>query len=507
MHRLIKIFTSRLLLVGLLVLFQFGLIVSYLYNLAFLHSLNPILDAMGIFIVLMVINSHSDPAFKIAWIAAVLAVPVMGVPAYILFGNRKLPKKLYNGTLNSSKRLKEYLRNDPHSTDEYRKDPHAKILRYGDDKCGFPVYADTATTYFRSGEEWLPVYKEELRKAKHFIFLEMFIIAEGSVWDEIHEILRNKAAEGIDVKVIYDDFGSVTMHAGFFRELRREGIEAYAFNRLRPALMISMNNRDHRKITVIDNRTAFTGGVNLADEYANRIRRFGYWRDSVIMVKGPAVWSLTSQFLGIYHYIARNEERDDGYEKYCLPTGRYSVPGYVQPFADTPTDGELSGMTMHLNMINSARHYVYINTPYLILTDAMMKALTIAAGNGVDVRILTPHIPDKAIVFQYTQSNYPELLQAGVKIYEFTPGFNHSKAIVADDEVGLVGTINTDYRSYFLHFENGVLLCGTDSVVPIRKDFEDAISISHQMTLEEVRHTNKFLILIRAVLHVFMPLV
>lgn len=507
MHRLIKIFTSRLLVVGLLVLFQFVLIVAYLYNLAFLHSLNPIMEIVGVVIVLLVINSRSDPAFKIAWITILLAVPVVGVPAYILFGNRKLPKKLYNGTLNSSKKLANLLKTDPGSTDAYREDPYAGILRYQDDVCGFPVYADTETKYFSSGEEWLPVYKAELEKAEHFIFLEMFIIAEGSVWDEVHAILKKKASEGVDVKVIYDDFGSVTMHAGLFKELRHEGIEAYAFNRLRPALMVSMNNRDHRKITVIDNRTAFTGGVNIADEYANRIRRFGYWRDSAIMVKGPAVWSLTSQFLGIYHYIARGEKKDEEFERYRLPAEKYAVRGFVQPFADTPTDGELSGMTMHLNMIGCARRYVYINTPYLILTDALVKALTTAAGRGVDVRILTPHIPDKAIVFQYTQSSYPELLEAGVKIYEFTPGFNHSKAIVTDDRLGLVGTINMDYRSYFLHFEDGVLLCGTDSVIPIREDFEKAIGISHEVTLREIHHTNVFLILIRAVLHVFMPLV
>ena len=507
MHRLLKILTSRLPLIGILVLVQFCLIVAYIYNFAFLHSLTPILDAIGIFIVLLVINSRSDPAFKIAWIVILLVSPAIGVVAYVLFGNRKLPKKLANGTLNSSRNLKESLENDPNSTKAYKEDVHAGIMYYGDNQCGFPVYSNTETVFYKSGEEWLPVYEEALRSARHFIFIEMFILAEGSLWDEVHAILKEKAAAGVDVKLIYDDFGSVTMHKNLFKELREEGIEAYAFNRLRPALIVSMNNRDHRKITVIDNQIAFTGGVNLADEYANRIRRFGYWRDSAIMVKGPAVWSMTSQFLGIYHYIARGEEKDAQYTRYNLPSGSYDVKGYVQPFADTPTDGEQMGLTEHLSMISEAKRYIYINTPYLILTDSMMQALENAAARGVDVRILTPHIPDKMIVFQYTQSSYAQLIEAGVRIYEFTPGFNHAKAIVADDEIALVGTINTDYRSYFLHFENGVLLCGTDSVKDIRKDFEEALHISHEVTMEEVKHTNILLVLIRAVLHVFMPLV
>ncbi len=491
---------------AVLVILQFVLIVSYLSNLAFLHSLNPILDAISLFIVLLVINRRTDPGYKIAWVILLLAVPVIGVPAYILFGNRRLPKKLYYGTLNSSRKLTEMLETDPSNSNAYEQDKYGNILSYGAKRCGFPVYEHTKTQFFGSGEEWLPVYLDALKQAKHFIFLEMFIIAEGSLWDEIHEILKEKAREGVDVKLIYDDFGSVTMPPHFYKRLRDEGIEAYAFNHLRPALLITMNNRDHRKITVIDNKVAFTGGVNLADEYANRIVRFGYWRDSAIMVQGPAVWSMTCQFLGMYHYIVRGDESFD-YEKYHLPTGSYDTKGYVQPFADTPTDGEETGLIEHLNIINSAKKYIYINSPYLILPDAVERALTTAASNGVDVRVMTPHIPDKKLVFQCTRSGYETLLKGGVKIYEFTPGFNHSKAIAADDEIGIVGSINTDYRSYFLHFEDGVLLTGTDSVKDIREDFEKAMQLSREVTLEEVKKTNVFVRLIRDVLHVFVPLV
>ena len=506
MHRILKVLTSRLVVVAVLVILQFVLIVAYLSNLAFLHSLNPILDGISLFLVLLVINRPADPGYKIAWVIALLSVPVIGVPAYILFGNRRLPKKLYYGTLNSSRKLTEMLETDPLNSESYEHGRYANILSYGAKRCGFPVYEHTDTVFFGSGEEWLPVYLDELKKAKHFIFIEMFIIAEGSLWDEVHAVLKQKAEEGVDVKLIYDDFGSVTMPPHFYKQLKEEGIEAYAFNHLRPALIITMNNRDHRKITVIDNQTAFTGGVNLADEYANRIKRFGYWRDSAIMVKGPAVWSMTCQFLGMYHYIVRGDETSD-YEKYHLPTEEYDVKGFVQPFADTPTDGEETGLTEHLNIINSARRYLYINSPYLILPDAVERALITAAGNGVDVRVMTPHIPDKKLVFECTRSGYEALLQGGVKIYEFIPGFDHSKAIAADDEIGIVGSINTDYRSYFLHFEDGVMLAGTDSVKEIRKDFEKAMGVSHEVTLDEVKKTNILVKFIRDVLHVFMPLV
>lgn len=508
MHKLIRVLTSRLFLIAFLVALQFLLIVAFVYNISFAPRISFLLETLGFIIVIFVNNRNMDPAYKIGWITVVLGAPIIGVPMYILFGDRRLSNRLYEGMVTAINKLKDTLteENEKELYQELKGDPQASIMRYVSAECGFPVYKDSDTKYYPSGEEWFPDYLDALRSAKHFIFIEMFIIDYGSVWTEVLDILKQKALEGVDVKLIYDDFGAVTMHAMLFKELREVGIDAYAFNRLRPRLIIQMNNRDHRKITIIDNQTGFVGGVNLADEYVNRVKRFGYWRDSALRIQGPAVQALTAQFLGMYHYLS-DTANQDSYDQYMIPSGKCEAEGYVQPFADTPTDEEFLSMSVHLNMINNARDYIYINTPYLILNDAVSRALKLAAGNGVDVRILTPHIPDKQIVFQCTQKNYYELLKAGVKIYEFTPGFNHSKAIVADDKYGLVGSINTDFRSYFLHFENGVLLYKTKTVIDIRRDFEKALLESHEVSLEEVENTNIFLKLFRAVMNTFVSLV
>ncbi len=507
MHKLLRIFSSRLFLIVTLVIAQFVWFLLYFLNFAYVNDLFLATQIIGMLLAVYEMNQHTDPAFKIGWIFLLCSVPVIGVPTYLLFGNKKLPKKLNFGTLAASAKLEELLQQDQKEevlqnlkeTDVY------PVFNYGWHQTRFPVYQNTRTTYYPSGEAWFPVYLEKLKAAKHFIFIEMFIIDRGYVWDEIFAILKQKVQEGVEVKLIYDDFGCVTMPTHFHRHLRECGIEAYAFNKLRPALIVQMNNRDHRKITVIDNRIGFTGGVNLADEYINRIKRFGYWKDSAIMVEGPAVWSMSAQFLGMYHYMAKNSN-DTDYRGYHLPAASFAAEGFVQPFADSPTDGEYTGMIEHLNLIHQAKKYIYINTPYLILNDVIFSGLTIAAKKGIDVRILVPHHPDKWLVFQATKHNYSRLLQAGVKIYEFTPGFNHSKAIVVDDELGLVGSINTDYRSYFLHFEDGILLYRTSAVKQIRQDFEESLQQSKEISLEEMEHTNLFVRIFRGLLQVLMTL-
>ena len=504
MHKLIRILTSRLFIVAALILLQLVLLVTYVYNFAFTHSLFPLLQVVGIILAIYVVNRTNDPAYKISWVFLILVSPVIGVPLYFLFGNKKIPKKLYNGTLNSSHLLKELL--EKTKIYHIQEEDSGQLFRFGREYCGFPVYANTKTTYYPSGESWYPIYLEKLKNAKKYIFIEMFIIDYGKVWTEILSILKQKVKEGVEVKLIYDDFGCVTMHADLEKELKSEGIDAYAFNRLRPALIVQMNNRDHRKITVIDNQVGFTGGVNLADEYINEIERFGYWKDSALMVEGPAVWSMASQFLGMYHYLSKSPDTTD-YSQYCLPCEEYDVEGYVQPFADSPTDDILVGMTEHLNMIHHAKKYIYINTPYLILNDSIRRGLKIASESGIDVRILVPHIPDKKIVFQITRNNYKDLLASGVRIYEYTPGFNHSKAIVTDDKYGLVGSINTDFRSYFLHFEDAVLLYKTNSVKDIKKDFLESLKVSHEVTLKEVESVPIGYKIIRAILQLVIPLV
>lgn len=507
MRRILKILTSRLFIVAPLVLVQFAFIVMLFYSVAYTEKLLPFLSLGAILLCVCIINRQEDPAYKIAWVIVILAAPVIGIPLYLLAGNRHVPKKLYHGTIRANAEMDGLLK---HSVDVDQCDDievgKKKILHYGSKVVGFPVYQNTTSEYYASGEEWFPHYIEALKSAKHFIFIETFIIVPGTMWDEVFDILEEKVKEGVEVKLIYDDFGSITLPQHYSRRLRYMGIEAHRFNHVRAQFIIQMNNRDHRKITVIDNQIAFTGGVNMADEYVNRIKRYGYWKDSAIKITGEAVWTFTVMFMGMLSYVRSSNEPMVDYEKYCLPVDVTGDGGYYQPWSDTPTDRESVALNMHLNMVKHAKEYVYIDTPYLILNETMKQELILAAKSGVDVRILTPHIPDKKLVFQITRGFYKPLVKAGVKIYEFTPGFNHTKNFVSDDSIAIVGSANMDYRSYFLHFENGCTMYKTSEILKIKQNFLDALEVSKQITEEDIDKTFVLVKFIRAVLNLFIPL-
>lgn len=506
MRRLIKIFTSRLLLVVALVAVQLSFIFMMVYEAAEFSRTMVVLDIFGWAISVYILNRSDEPQYKIAWIAIILGLPVIGVPLYLLAGNRKMPKKLFNGCIKASHKMEGLLLPDPYAVDVLKEeDSNLKAtFSYGIVQCGFPAYQNTESQYFKSGEEWFPVYLEELKKAKHFIFIEFFIIEKGEIWDRTLAVLEEKIKEGVEVKMIYDDFGCITLPIKFEKELRSKGIETYRFNHVRPNLIIQMNNRDHRKITVIDNNVAFTGGVNLSDEYANIEKRFGYWKDSAILLRGEAVWSYTVMFLGMFVYLSKQENID--FSRYHLACEKVTDGGFYLPWSDTPTDDENVALNMHMNIISHAKNYVYIDTPYLILPESMKTQLRLAAKNGVDVRILVPGIPDKFLVNQITKGSYERLLLAGVRIYEYTPGFNHCKNMIADDSIATIGSANTDYRSYYLHFEDGVLVHNTKELDKIRDDFIGSLKKSHEVTLEETHKTPMIVRLIRAVLSVFIQL-
>ena len=504
MRRLLKILTSRLFIIAPLVVLQFIFFAILLYRLADVARLVPFITLISFLVVVYVINRDEDPAYKIAWCIVILGFPIVGVPLYILAGNRKVPHQLYDGSILAHHQMDDCLKTDPETEEKALKSDAGRILRYGENN-GFPIYENTESTYYSSGEEWFPDYIHDLKEARHFIFIEFFIIDKGSLWNEVLEILKEKVKEGVEVTVIYDDFGSITLPVNYPKELKKYGIEAYRFNHVRPAFIIQMNNRNHRKITVIDNNVAYTGGVNLADEYANRITRFGYWKDSAIRIHGKAVWSMTVMFLGMLAFC-RGKDDNLHFHDYELPCDDVSDGGFYQPYCDTPTDNEAVALNMHLNMVTHAKKYVYIDTPYLILTETMKQALMRAAKSGVDVRILTPHIPDKKLVFQITRGYYRQLIEAGVRIYEFTPGFNHAKNFVSDDRLAIVGSVNTDYRSYFLHFENAVLMDRTPSVLQIRDDFLNSLEKSQEITLEDTKKTFVLIRLVRAVLNIAIPL-
>lgn len=459
--------------------------------------------------VLWIINRGSNPAYKIAWIIPILLFPVFGVLFYFFFGINKLNKreKRRMKTIGNKMTLALEPQPDVLADIHIQSETAAVQSKYIQDYAFCPPYTNTLTEYLPIGEVKFERMKEELKKARHFIFLEYFIIKEGLMWNSILDILVEKASKGVDVRVIYDDVGSIlTLPYKYNKKLEKLGIKCCIFNPLVPILSSKLNNRDHRKIAIIDGHTGFTGGINLADEYINKIKKYGHWKDTAVMIKGEAVWNLTVMFLSMWSFLSGVNE---DFSKFKNTGGTDNVKysdGYVQPFTDSPLDDEAVGETVYLNIINKAKRYVYITTPYLIIDNEMMTALTIAAKGGVDVRIITPYYPDKRFVHEVTRSYYRVLVESGVKIYEYIPGFIHSKTYVADDEYGVVGTINMDYRSLFLHFECGVWMFNSSSIKCIREDFINTLKLCNQIRLEDLKNLKWYRKFARLVLRIFAPL-
>lgn len=371
----------------------------------------------------------------------------------------------------------------------------------------YPIYQNTEMTYYPLGDDNFQPLLDELRKAKRYIFMEYFIIREGLFWNSVLEILEEKVKEGVDVRVMFDDMGCVaTIPSDYEKRLRAKGIQCYSFNRFIPILTLRLNNRDHRKITVIDGHTGFTGGINLADEYINHTSPYGHWKDTGVMLKGEAVWSLTVMFLQLWGYVSGKTEDFQLYAPMKEDLAEISNDGYIQPYSDSPLDQEMVGENIYLNMINKAKERIDIITPYLVLDNEMITALTLAAKNGVDVRIIIPGIPDKKIVYILTQEYCRTLLESGVRIFKYTPGFTHAKGVLVDDEIATVGTVNFDFRSWYLHFECGVWMYRTRIIQDIHKDFENTLEKCEEYTLEDYKNVSSMRKLMGAILKMLAPL-
>ena len=508
MKKILRFITQRVVITALLIVLQALLLFGFIWKLdnyfVYFYAGSVLLSLL---ITLGIINSKSNPAYKIAWLIPILLFPVFGELIYLLFGSdrtgRYLRKKLQGIGTEMDNVIGEAHRR---SGAEQLPPDAANQSRYISHCAYYPPYQNTTTEYLPLGEVKFERMVEELKKAKHYIFLEYFIIQEGKMWNTILDILRQKAAEGVDVRVIYDDMGCIMiLPTGYDKTLEQMGIKCRIFNPFVPILSSRFNTRDHRKICVIDGNVGFTGGINLADEYINAYEKHGHWKDTSILLKGEAVFNLTVMFLSMWDYLDGTTGKTD-YSRYYPTVWDENAKGYVQPFADNPLDDEAVGETVYLNLINKAKRYVYITTPYLILSSEMLTALTSAAKCGVDVRIITPHVPDKWYVHAVSRSHYQALIEAGVKIYEYTPGFIHAKTFVADDDYAVVGTINLDYRSLYLHFECAVWMYQTPSVAQVRDDFFKTQQISQEITLEECRSLSFPRRLGRSVLRVFAPL-
>lgn len=464
---------------------------------------------LSVIAVLKIVSDDSDPGYKIAWIIPILLFPLFGGSVYLLIGGNRLSSRTQQKMHGMEQQMVAILERDckaeqlsAYGLDAVNQSHYLEQFAHG------PAYSNTQATYFPLGDDVFPRMLEELRKAERYIFIEYFIIEAGVFWDTVLEILEEKAAAGVDVRVIYDDIGSLfTLPKDYAATLEAKQIRCCVFNRFIPLLSLRLNNRDHRKLCIIDGYAGFTGGINLADEYINRKLKYGHWKDSSILLEGDAVWSMTVMFLTMWDYIRGEEEDLDQFR----PTKQVALPAaekpyFVQPYTDSPLDREPVGETVYLNLINKSKKYVYIITPYLIIDDSVNTALRNAAKSGVDVRIITPHIPDKKVIFEVTRAHYEQLLVAGVQIYEYTPGFVHAKNFVVDDMYGTVGTVNMDYRSMFLHFENGVWMCGAPCVMDIKQDFLQTLEQCEQVTLQRCRAHSPVRQLLRAVLRILAPL-
>ena len=509
--KLASILFQRRVIVALLILIQsLALLISMLWFSGAYLYLYWTYVILSVLAVLVIVSRQTDPGYKIAWIIPILLFPAFGWLVYLLCGGNRMSARQRRKMHSVNRAMVEQLEKDckaeslmPFGADAVNQ------ARYVEQYAHCPVYTNTYTRYFPLGDDVFPVMLDELRKAQRYIFLEYFIISPGLFWDSVVEILKEKHAAGVDVRVIYDDVGSLnTLPMNYAKKFEREtGIPCCFFNRFKPVISIRMNNRDHRKFCIIDGHTAFTGGINLADEYINRISRFGHWKDSAILVKGEAAWSMTVMFLTMWEYVREVKEDYAALRPTSLPPESELGRGhFVQPYTDNPLDNETVGETVYLNLISKAKRYVYIMTPYLIVSDCVNTALCNAAKSGVDVRIMTPHIPDKPLVFELTRSHYEPLLEAGVRIFEYTPGFVHAKNMVVDDVYAVVGSINMDYRSMFLHFEDAVWLCHDPTVLDVKADFLTTQIKCQPITLEQCLAHSWVRRLFRSILRVLSPL-
>jgi len=479
-----KMAIKRLLVVLIGIILQLLLSLSLLLYLGNEVAIIQILyNILAFLIVLNIIKNNVNLSFRLPWIIIILIFPLIGSLLYIIIGNNIYTNSTIRKIIKNTKNSKKYLVQDERIKKEIN-DKNLDQLKYISSYAKFPVSKNNEIKYFPLGDEAYKPILRELKKAENYIFLEFFIIREGEFWNEVLSILKDKARRGVDVRVMYDDMGCVgLLPPNYHLELEEYGIKCLVFNKLSPFSNIFMNNRDHRKILVIDGKVAISGGINIADEYINITSPYGHWKDNAFIIKGEAVWNYTIMFLNLWNSL-RKEDRDFSAFKYKFKK-KYKANGYVAPYGDSPLDNEVVGENIYLNIINQSKKYLYITTPYLIIDSEMLTALLLAAKRGVDVRIIVPGIPDKKIAYSLTQSYFEQLIKGGVKVYKYSKGFIHSKIFICDDIISTVGTVNLDYRSLYLHFECGLYMYETNVIKEIKKDLLDTLEKSEKVTKKQ----------------------
>lgn len=500
----------RVVLAGLSLLFQIVWLLLLILKLnSYSTWISAITSVLSVVVVLKLYSKHANAAMKMPWIMLILALPVMGLSMYLLFeilGDPGIGKRL-NAI---RKRMQEALPQDAGTLARLERQNRsaASQSRYLWKSTGWPVYENTQVDYYAEAADAFEKMKVELEKAESFIFMEYFIVEDGSSFRELEDILIRKARQGVEVRFLYDDIGSMGyVNMRFAKRLNDEGIRCYAFNPVLPVLNLFLDHRDHRKITVIDGKVGFTGGYNLTDAYFDRVRPYGKWKDTGLRLEGEAVRSLTVAFLELWSIQSKEKRKEaEDWGKYLDIVHRVPAEGFVQPYTDNPLSEERTAEDVYLNMISQAKETLYFMTPYLIITDEMSRTLCLAAKRGVDVRIITPGIPDKKMVYAVTRSYYAGVTRQGVRIYEYTPGFCHAKQCICDGRIASVGTSNLDYRSLYHHFENNVLLSGCSAVGDVATDFEATFPQCEEVTEKYSSGHGAMLQIWQCILRLFAPL-
>lgn len=503
---ILRLFFSRVGLVVALIIMQIGILLSaYRWFAEYFQWFNAVQTAFTLAMVLYLFNCGMDSSAKLTWLSLIMLFPV---PASIFLwftqtniGHRterdRIAKLIEEskGMLSQNEEtfLKPELVNS--GTDD--------LCKYLNRSGSFPIYENTEVTYFPLGEDKFAALLEELEKAEKFIFLEYFIIAEGMMWGRVLKILADKAAQGVDVRVMYDGMCEIALLSSDYpKRLQKLGIKCKPFAEIHPFISSHYNYRDHRKILVIDGKVAFNGGVNLSDEYINHVQYYGHWKDTAVMLKGEAVQSFTLMFLQMWNILEQNVKWEES--KIRIPAVKGE--GFVMPYCDQPLDGDKVGESVYMDILYRAKTYVHIMTPYLILDNELEMAIKYAAERGVDVKLILPGIPDKKVAYALAKSHYKALVGSGVKIYEYTPGFVHAKVFVSDDEKAVVGTINLDYRSLYHHFECATYLYRVPCIRDIAADFENTLEKCREVTPETIKHEKLFYKVVGGVMKILAPL-
>ncbi len=485
MKKLIKLYTGRFVWISLAILLQVGWTFLILYFLSTHYApVSAILTLISLLMLIPILERPATPEVKMAWAIPILIFPIFGGILYLMSGASRPRRRMRRALMEQQKRARVFQPDGKEAVAHIKRicPLDAGQFTYLTEQ-GYPCYHGKSTRFYNSGEAAFPDMLAALETAEKYIFIEYFIINRGEMWNAVLGVLERKVSQGVEVKIIYDDVGSMRgLPHAYDKMLEQKGIGCIRFNPYRPIYSMIMNNRDHRKYMIIDGKVGFTGGINLADEYINREQRFGYWKDNAVRIEGDAVRGMVLSFLQLWNSCCKKGKAVDPGD-YLVPMTEQDLgQGYVVPYADAPVDSEYLAENVYLNIIHSTTDYLYIATPYLIIDSAMQSALTLAAKRGVDVRIVLPAIPDKKVVNQVTKSHYAVLLESGISIYEYTPGFIHEKVLVCDGKIATVGTVNLDYRSLYLHYENGCVFYEGDIIGQVYNNMKQNFEVSKRIT-------------------------